>query len=419
MNRRTAKLDACFAGAVVSLFAALALGRVELVALACPLAVALAFASTDEVPDLTDVHAELSDPSLVEGEETTLVVTAEATAAGELELGVPLPSGLEVVTGDPRIALSLSEGDAVRHEMRLVANHWGNYELGTIALRVSAPGHMVVMDRVVHNDIRLKVYPAFDRIQRGITPADTHLFSGDYVSRLIGDAIEFAQVRPFTHGDSVRRVNWRVTSRRNELHVNLTHAERDADVLIFLDTFTDAAVADRTTLDRTVRGAAAIAQHHLRHNDRVGLIGFGAISRWLTSSMDRTQIYRIADFLLEVQELFSYAWKDINQLPPGTLPAGSIVIALSPMIDDRSVGALADISARGFTLVVVDTLDEGAVVPGSNPAEQTAHRLWRMQRAMARDSFAQLGVVVVGWGAGEGIEAALARAPRRRTGAVK
>ena len=73
---------------------------------------------------------------------------------------------------------------------------------------------MTVVDRVVHGDERLKVYPAYDRIKRrSIAPADTHLFSGDYVSRLIGDAIEFAQVRPFTYGDSVRRVNWRVTSR--------------------------------------------------------------------------------------------------------------------------------------------------------------------------------------------------------------
>lgn len=419
MNRRTAKLDACLAGAIVSLFGAFALGKVELVALACPFAIALAFSSTSKVPELTDIKVELSDPMLVEGEQTTLVVTAAATDWGELELGIPLPRGLEAVTGDPRIALSFTKGDTVRHELRLEAKRWGNYHLGTIALRTSSSGHMTVVDRVVHGDERLKVYPAYDRIKRSIAPADTHLFSGDYVSRLIGDAIEFAQVRPFTYGDSVRRVNWRVTSRQNELHVNLTHAERDADVLIFLDTFTDAVVADQTTLDRTVRGAAAIAHYHLRRSDRVGLIGFGAISRWLTSSMDRTQIYRIADFLLEVQELFSYAWKDLNQLPPGTLPAGSVVIALSPMIDERSVAALADISARGFTLVVVDTLDEEAVPPRSGAADRTAHRLWRMQRAMARDRFAQLGVAVVAWGTGEGIDASLARAPRRRAGTLR
>ena len=419
MNRRTAKLDACLAGATISLFGAFALGQVELVALAGPFAIALAFASTSKVPELTEFKAELSDPVLIEGEQTTLMVTATASAPGELELGIPLPRGLGAATGDPRIALSLSKGATVRHELRMEAKRWGNYHLGTIALRTSAPGHMRVLDRVVHCNEPLKVYPGHDRIQKSIAPVDTHLYSGDYVSRLIGDAIEFAQVRPFSYGDSVRRVNWRVTSRQKELHVNLTHAERDAEVLIFIDTFTDAEVGDKTTLDRAVQGAAAIAQHHLRHSDRVGLIGFGAITRWLTSSMDRTQIYRIADFLLEVQELFSYAWKDLNQLPPGTLPSGSVVIALSPMIDERSVAALADISARGFTLVVVDTLDEVAVSPGSTAAERTAHRLWRMQRSMARDRFAQLGVAVVGWGTGEGIDAALARAPRRRAGSLR
>jgi uncharacterized protein (DUF58 family) len=241
-----------------------------------------------------------------------------------------------------------------------------------------------------------------------------HLFTGDYVAPAAGEGIEFSHVRPFTRGDSVRRVNWRVTSRRGEVHVNLAHLERDADLVLFLDTFTDAHLADETTLDLTVRGAATLARHHLGRSDRVGLVSFGGMLRWLTASMGRTQTHRVIEFLLDTREIFTYAWKDITLVPRALLPPSATVIAFSPLVDERALGALADLAARGFPLVVIDTLDESRISPGETEDDVVAHRVWRMQRAMLRERFAELGVPVVAWTGESGLEAALASLPRRR-----
>ena len=41
-------------------------------------------------------------------------------------------------------------------------------------------------------------------------------------------------------------------------------------------------------------------------------------------------------------------------IPRRTLPPNALVIALSPLLDPRSVGALLDLRARGFDLAVID-----------------------------------------------------------------
>ena len=50
----------------------------------------------------------------------------------------------------------------------------------------------------------------------------------------------------------------------------------------------------------------------------------------------------------------SYAWKAIDIVPARTLPPQALVIALTPLLDERSVRALLDLRARGFDLAVVE-----------------------------------------------------------------
>src|SRR5207248_10670521 len=124
-------------------------------------------------------------------------------------------------------------------------------------------------------------------------------FAGNQVSRGKGEGIEFADIRAFAPGDVVRRVNWRVTARRGALHVNEFHLERNADVVIFLDTFTEVRDAAGGTLDQAVRGAAALIEAHLRQRDRVVLGGFVGTLRWLGPAMGAVQLSRLVACLMD------------------------------------------------------------------------------------------------------------------------
>ena len=46
--------------------------------------------------------------------------------------------------------------------------------------------------------------------------------------------------------------------------------------------------------------------------------------------------------------------RDVTHLPRGLLPARALVLALSPLLDARGIGALLDLRARGYDLAVIE-----------------------------------------------------------------
>ena len=145
-----------------------------------------------------------------------------------------------------------------------------------------------------------------------------------------------------------------------------------------------------------MRAAATLAGRYLERRDRVGLVTFGGILRWLEPGGGLVQRYRLIDALLETGVEFSYAWKDVNIIPARTLPPKALVIAITPLLDERSIAALLDLRARGHDLAVVEVSPEDLVAPGEG-IDALAYRLWLLRRAELRARFERAGVAVARW----------------------
>ena len=275
---------------------------------------------------------------------------------------------------------------------------------------------MLVWEGRVHRPHRVQVYPRPELLRSLVAPLETQLAPGDLVARSRADGLEFADTRSFTTGDRLRSVNWRASARRGELIVNERHPERNTDIVLFLDSFAEARAADEGdgTLERAVRAAATLAGRYLARRDRVGLVTFGGILRWLEPGGGLVQRYRLIDALLETGVEFSYAWKDVNIIPARTLPPRALVIALTPLLDDRSITALLDLRARRYDLVVVEVSPEEIVQPGPG-VDALAYRLWLLRRAELRARFERAGVGVARWSDEQSLDAGLegVRAYRR------
>jgi uncharacterized protein (DUF58 family) len=417
----TAKLRVYLVLAGLGLLASLALGRPELAALAAPFAAFAALGLALARPVEVRAQAELDHERQLEGRLVTVWLELSASQPVErLELLLDLGQGLETEAPNP-ILIRLGRGERRELELPVRCSRWGTYEVGKVVWRARDGFGLLVYEGQTSEGHRLKVYPHGDTVQRLLRPLETQAFAGNQVARTRGEGIEFADLRPFTAGDRVRRVNWRATARRGEPWVNETHPERNSDIVIFLDTFAEARRDDLGTLDLGVRAAAALAAHYLREKDRVGLVSFGGVLNWLTVTSGTTQLYRIVDSLLDSEIALSYAWKDLDVIPPRTLPPRALVLALSPLLDDRAVGALVDLRARGFDLAVIELSPYPFVPEGETETERLAYRLWRLRREALRTKYASLGVQIVEWREGIPMEAVVeeVRAFRRHARVVR
>jgi uncharacterized protein (DUF58 family) len=253
------------------------------------------------------------------------------------------------------------------------------------------------------------VYPRPESVRALPRPAATHVGAGNYVTRIRGEGLEFADLRPHVPGDRLRQVNWRVSARRGRLHVNEYHPERNADVVLFLDSFTDTADGGGGTIDLTVRAAAALARAYLRTRDRVGIVGFGGVLRWVLPSTGTTQVYRILDSLIDTQVVASYAWRDVAVIPGRTLPPNALVLALTPLSDARMRTALVDLRARGVDLAVVDVSPVPFVARPRGELGDLALRVWRLQREQVGSQYRAMGVPVVEWRGDRPVDEVLAQ----------
>ncbi len=403
----TPKLGAYAALAGAGLLAALVLARPELAALAAPFAVVLVAGLSLAEPPRVRAFFELEPERQVEGEPVEARLELHAgPAVPRLEVLLDLPDGLEPEAPNLQV-LRLSPGERRELELPLRCEHWGAYLVGEVLLRAQDTFGLLVFEQTLDLRRALKVYPRGEGLRQLLRPFETQVFAGNQPPRARGEGIEFADLRPFVPGDRVRRVNWRATARRGEPWVNETHPERNTDVVIFLDTFAEARTGETSTLDLAVEAAGSLAAHYIREKDRVGLVAFGGVLNWLTVSSGVAQLYRVLDSLLDAEIFLSYAWKNIDLLPVRTLPPHALVLALTPLLDDRSVRALTDLRSRGFDLAVVEISPVPFVEPGRGELDDLAYRLWLLRREALRSSYLQLGVPVVEWRKDAPLQAAL------------
>jgi len=395
------KLTAYAALGGIALIAALVVRRPELAALGAPFLLLLGVGLIGAAePDL-QATVRVDGVRLIEGDEVTVEIELVTDRAIErLELLIELPAGVTVSEGDNPMAVRLPLSGRTL-TLRLRAERWGAYRIGDLTVRARDRLGLLARTGRIPAGVAVKVFPREEPLRHLLRPPETQLYSGDELARTKGEGLEFADLRPFAFGDRVRRINWRASARRGELWVNEQHPERNVDVVLFVDSFAELQRGSSSTLDLAVRAAATLADRYTRRRDRVGLISFGGYLRWLAPGGGLAQLYRIVDALLDTEIMLSHAWKAIDMVPARTLPPQALVVALSPLLDERSVGALLHLRARGFDLDVIELSPLSFVDPGETEAELLAYRLWRLQREALRSRFHSAGVPVVEWRDGE------------------
>lgn len=388
----------------VALVAAVALGQPGLAGLGAPFAVALVAglaSGRHSAPDL-DVEVTVTPDAIREGERVEIrLLVRSGDVEGRCDVGLALPAGLALTEGEAGRALTLRRGQEAELVLAAEARRWGSYHVGPAAARVREPGGLYLWEGRVGDAAPLLVRPLRAPTRAVVRPVAAGAAAGDHTSRVRGEGIELADLRPYLPGDRAARINWRASARRGSLVVSERNPDRNTDVVLLIDTFSERGLGE------TVRIASALADAYLRRHDRVGLVGFGGVLSWVEPGSGPRQRERLDEALLGAESYASYAWKSLARVPARTLPPRGLVLAVSPLVDERTVAALASLAQRRMDLAVVEVpLDPGPEL-GSTWSGTLALRIHAMQQRAIRDRFLAMGVAVVAWDAAGGVELAV------------
>jgi uncharacterized protein (DUF58 family) len=388
------------------------LRRPDLVVLAAPLVLGAVLGLAARPIAGPSLRLRVPTDAMLEGGRATISASVTAPDGADIA-AVHLELPPDLVASPPAAAVPIPPGEQpvdVGFQVRTV--RWGRRQVGPAAVRATAAYGLLSWIPIRTTTATVTTWP----LREGFAAADTvpraEGLVGAHVSRRPGEGGDLAGVRPFVPGDRLRRINWRVTGRTGELHVTATYSDRDAEVLLMIDSAQDLGRAPESSLDVGVRAAGAIAEHYLRAGDRVGLIDLGNPQRRVPPRNGRSHLVRLLDVLID-----AHPHRD-QRNDPATAEAAALssphamVVLLSPLTHPAALAAVAAVARSGRSIVAVDTLPAELHPDRHSEWSQLAFRIWRLRRSADLDRLAELGVPVVAWGGAGSLDQVLRDATR-------
>lgn len=200
-----------------------------------------------------------------------------AMRAIRLTVADHFPAGFEA-ENQPAVVTVPSRGWA-EIGYRLRATERGEAHFGPIGLRLLSPLGLIEWQSRSGEPRPVRVYPDFAALTRYALLATDHRLSqiGVLQRRSRGEGMDFAQLREYRQGDSLRRIDWKATSRMGKPISREYQAERDQSIVLLIDCGRRMATRDGPTshFDAALDAALLLAYVGLRQGDAVGAMTMG------------------------------------------------------------------------------------------------------------------------------------------------
>ena len=122
--------------------------------------------------------------------------------------------------------------------------------------------------------------------------------------RKIGQNYEFAQIRNYTIGDDYRAINWKATSRKNDLMVNTFEDEKSQQIYCVIDKGRQMHLEYHglSILDHAINNVLVLSNIILKKQDKIGLLTFSdKIGTTLKANSGNLQMKLILEYLYKEQ----------------------------------------------------------------------------------------------------------------------
>lgn len=178
----------------------------------------------------------------------------------------------------------------------------GDFDFGDTHVFVRSPWGLAERRWTSKTNFVVRVYPSIIQMKRYQLMSIEKLqrFHGVVKTRRVGHNYEFDQIKNYVEGDDYRSINWKATSRANELMVNQYTDEQAQPVYCLIDKSRQMNLPfnGMTLLDYAINASLVISNVTLQKKDRIGLVTFGeGIDTMMKASTNPRQLSIILESL--------------------------------------------------------------------------------------------------------------------------
>lgn len=404
---RDGRFDAYLLLAIGGFVMAMLRGRSEPAVLATPFAMALGLGVRGSRQVRLRWRVEMSSSQMIEGDNVQGEIIIDRPESLALEVALIDHEGLAAAAPSPRLAWRVPSGEGeVRLPFTVTGQRWGRHGTGTVLVRARRPFGLYRWEAEVGQGPQIRVLPTIEHLRRLLDPASSRASWGVHRSRLVGTGTEFAEVRPYQQGDRLRDLNWRATARLRDPYVNRHHVERAGEVVLLIDTASDAVIDSseiaRAALARSARAAWALASVHLGAHDRVGLLTHGDVNTWLSPNSGDRARYQLLEAMLGIGGDMASRRQRLAASGERLIPPSALVVGVTPLWNGHVVQTLQSLRAKGRPVVAL-LVDMSDAFPSAHEHERQAHRLFNQLVQARATALHHAGVPTVAWEEGQSV----------------
>jgi uncharacterized protein (DUF58 family) len=185
----------------------------------------------------------------------------------------------------------------------------GEYEFGNLLVYVSSPLRLISRCFVSQGSTTVATYPSFMQLQKYELMAFSNQLMQYGVKKIrrIGHSMEFEQIKEYTQGDDIRTLNWKATSKKNQLMVNQFEDEKSQSVYMIIDKGRTMRMPFKgmSLLDYAINATLVLSNVILKKQDKAGMFTFSKkVENRLVAEKRSAQMQNILQRLYNIKTDF-------------------------------------------------------------------------------------------------------------------
>jgi uncharacterized protein (DUF58 family) len=244
-------------------------------------------------------------------------------------------------------------------ELKAVAR--GHYRVGPARLTTGDlfGFNPVVREEETHDNFI--VYPRVYELPELGLPAERPFGELKGRQRIFEDPGRIAGVRDYQPGDSMRRIDWKASARRQSLQSKVYEPSATMHLLLAVNVHTMSASwqgFQPELLERLLAAAASVGRHAFESGYAVGLVANGSYpdsDRPMRVPVGRNsdQLGRVLEALAVIHPLTMASLETVIDAEAGRFPYGATLVCVTSQMDEALAGSLLRVAHAGHTVTVI------------------------------------------------------------------
>lgn len=249
-------------------------------------------------------------PRLNLGEENSVTLEVENNTQQPISFTLIEGYPVEMQERSKRYVATLMPGYGKTFTYTFMPKERGEFIFGNVYVRIRSVFFLISRKIELPLEQTVRVYPSVLQMKKYelLVFKQQRTSAGIKRIRRLGNASEFEQIKNYVQGDEIRKINWKATSRKNELQVNQYQEERSQHVYCIIDKSKSMEMDFKglSMLDYAINSTLVFSNIALKKGDKAGLITYAdKIGTTLAAERSGGQMRRIQEALYNQKSLFN------------------------------------------------------------------------------------------------------------------